>query len=239
MKRHSTRGNLTDNDASREPWKASGRPKIECWEALPLTLEPAAPAPIIGATMSFPSIDWPSFLWGAAVAGVAAFGTSFLKKAGEAAFAHLQDKFSTTPSDHDKALFDEFQRDVAAEQVLRLFKVPDFDASFRRSDLRPLNTFVETWGSVEKEFMDSKLEAAKKKLFASAEKLATEISRLTVPVDDGSFSSVYSDAARRDHRGEGRPPEVIQDARTLNALAKPFAGEYEAFVRLCRERLKA
>jgi hypothetical protein len=102
--------------------------------------------------MSFLPTDWPSFLWGAATGGVGAFCISFFTKAGEAAADYLKSKLTTTPSDHDKALFAEFQREVAAEPTLRLFKVPDFDDSFRRSDLRPLNTFVETWDSVEKEF---------------------------------------------------------------------------------------
>jgi hypothetical protein len=188
--------------------------------------------------MSFLPTDWPSFLWGAAVGGVGAFFISFFTKAGEAAADYLKGKLTTTPSDHDKALFAEFQRDIAAEPTLRLFKVPDFDASFRRSDLQPLNTFVETWDSVEKEFRDSKLEAAKSKLYSSAEKLATEIARLTVPVGNGDFASVYSDSARREHGVDGRPDWVREEARTLNTLAAPFAVEYEAFVRLCRERLK-
>lgn len=190
------------------------------------------------APLSFLPTDWPSFFWGAAIGGIGAFFISFFTKAGEAAADYVKGKFTTTPSDHDKALFAEFQRDVAAEPTMRLFKVPDFDASFRRSDLRPLNTFVETWDSVEKEFRDSKIEAAKKKLYASAEKLATEVSRLTSPVGDGTFSSVYSDSVRRGHGVDERPDWVREEARTLNALAAPFAVEYEAFVRLCRERLK-
>lgn len=188
--------------------------------------------------MSFPPVDWPSFLWGAAVGGIGAFFISFFTKAGEAAADYLKGRLITTPSDHDKALFVEFQRDVAAEPTLRLFKVPDFDSSFRRSDLRPLNTFVESWTTVEKEFRDSRLEAEKKRLRTSAEKLATEIARLTSPVGDGTFSSVYSDGARSSFRVDERPDWVKEQAKTLNALAAPFAVEYEAFVRLCRERLK-
>jgi hypothetical protein len=182
--------------------------------------------------------DWPSFLWGALVGGLGAFFLSFFSKAGEALFEYVKGKGSPPRSDHDKTLFAEFQRDVAAEPTLRLFKVPDFDSSFRRADVRPLNTFVETWNSIEKEFRDSKLEAAKKRLYASAERLATEIARLTSPVANGTFSSVYSDSARSGHGVDERPDWVKEEAKTLNALAAPFAVEYEAFVRLCRERLE-
>ena len=188
--------------------------------------------------MSFLPTDWPSFLWGALIGGLGAFFLSFFSKAGEAAFEYLKGKRSPTPSDHDRALFAAFQRDVAAGPTLRLFKLPDFDASFRRSDLQPLNTFVETWDNVEREFLDTQLQAAKKKLYANAEKLATEIARLTVPVGDGSFASVYSDAARKEHGVDHRPDWVREEASILNALAKPFAAEYEAFVQLCRKRLK-
>ena len=188
--------------------------------------------------MSFLPTDLPSFLWGAGLAALAAFGTGFLTKAGEAVAEHLKGKVTATPGTHDKALFAEFQRDVASEPALRLFKSPDFDNSFRRADLKPLNTFVETWDSVEKEFMDSKLEAAKKNLYASANKLANEIATLTVPIGDGTFASVYSDNDLKEHDADERPAWVREDAKKLNALAKPFAFEYEDFVRLCRERLK-
>lgn len=188
--------------------------------------------------MSFLPTDWPSFLWGAALGGVGAFFISFFTKVGEEAAAYLKGRYTTIPSDHDKALFAEFQRDVAAEPTMRLFKVPDFDNSFRRSDLRPLNTFVETWNSVEKEFTDAKLETAKKKLYESAEKLATGIARLTTPVGNGEHASVYSDSVRKEHGVDERPGWVKGEAWALNSIAKPFAGEYEAFVRLCRKRLK-
>lgn len=189
--------------------------------------------------MDFPSTDWPSFFWGAAVGGIGTFFISFFSKAGEATADYLKGKITVVPSDHDRALFAEFQRDVAAEPTLRLFKVPDFDASFPRLDVQPLKTFVENWNSVEKEFRDPKIEGLKKKLYASAEKLATEISRLTVPVGDGTHYSVYSDSARRGHAVDARPDWVKEEAKTLNALAKPFAVEYEAFVRVCRDRLKS
>lgn len=188
--------------------------------------------------MSFLPTDLPSVLWGVALGGVIAFANGFLKKAGAAAFDSLRGKFSVRPSEHDKELFRRFLDEVAAEPTLRLFKTPDFDDSFRREDLRPLNTFVENWGGVEREFTDPKIEAEKKKLYAMAEGLATEISKRTTPIGDGSRSSVYSDSQRSQTVVDERPSQVIEDARKLNAVAKPFGAAYESFVRLCRERLK-
>ena len=42
--------------------------------------------------MAFLPSDWPSFLWGAGIGAVAAFGTGFLQKAGEKAFARLDER---------------------------------------------------------------------------------------------------------------------------------------------------
>ena len=47
--------------------------------------------------MSFLPTDWSSFLWGAAVGALAAFGTGFLQKGGEKAFAYLDGKLNPKP----------------------------------------------------------------------------------------------------------------------------------------------
>lgn len=189
--------------------------------------------------MSLLPVDWMSFFLGVALTSVIAFAKGFFRKAGAAAFEFLRGRLSANPSDHDQILFMRFQEEVAPEPMLRLFKTPDFDDSIRREDLRPLNRFVEAWAGVDAEFIDPKIEAAKKRLYGKAERLASEISRLTVPVGDGSRVSVYSDNLRNQTGVDARPDEVIQDARTLNDLARPFGQEYESFVRLCRSRLNS
>ena len=47
--------------------------------------------------MSFFPTDWSSFLWGTAIGALAAFGTGFLQKAGEKAFAHIDAKLNPKP----------------------------------------------------------------------------------------------------------------------------------------------
>ena len=47
--------------------------------------------------MSLMPSDLPSFLWGAAIGGVAAFATGFLKKAGEHAFGFVANKLNPKP----------------------------------------------------------------------------------------------------------------------------------------------
>lgn len=187
--------------------------------------------------MSYLPSDPVSFLWGAAAAGVVAYTTGFLQEAGSATFGWISRKWSAPLSEHDKELFRQFQDEVAAAPTLRLFKTPDFDDAFSRADLRPLNAFVENWGGVEREFMDKRIEKAKKRLHSMAEELANEIGKRTCPVGDGTRSSVYSDSLRSQSGVDERPAAVIQDACTLNALARPFGKEYESFLRLCRKRL--
>ena len=52
--------------------------------------------------MSFLPNDWPSFAWGAAIAGVAAFGTGFLKKAGEHSFTQVAAKLNPKPPEPEQ-----------------------------------------------------------------------------------------------------------------------------------------
>ncbi len=47
--------------------------------------------------MSFFPTDWLSFVWGVGLAAIAAFGTGFLKKAGEHVFTYLSNKISPKP----------------------------------------------------------------------------------------------------------------------------------------------
>jgi hypothetical protein len=165
-----------------------------------------------------------------AIAFVAALGILLAKEP-------LRAKFSGGSYDrrHDQTLFQEFLRALPVEPTVRVLKEYDFGDSVRKQAIAPLYEFSDTWDSVQKEFLDKKLEKERKALFALARELATEIARRTVPVGDQEFISVYSDQQRAS--GHGRPPHVLEDARVLNEKASAFVPKYEAFVRLCRERL--
>jgi len=136
---------------------------------------------------------------------------------------------------HDRELFQQFLRTLPFEPTIRVLREYDMGDPIPRQAINPLYEFSETWDSVEKEFLDSKLERQRKVLYGSARELASEVARRTVPVGDQSYISVYSDQLRASDRG--RPPHVIEDARILNAKAAEFVPNYEAFVRVCRKRL--
>jgi hypothetical protein len=165
-----------------------------------------------------------------AIAFVAALGILLAKEP-------LRARFSAGSSNrrHDQALFQEFLRALPVEPTVRVLKEHDFGDSVRRQAITPLYEFSDTWDSVEKEFLDKKLEKERKALFALARELANEIARRTVPVGGQDYISVYSDQLRASEHG--RPSHVLVDAHFLNAKALAFVPKYEAFVRLCRERL--
>lgn len=98
-----------------------------------------------------------------------------------------------------------------------MLKDYDFGNSFRSSYLKPLLLLAETWGDVDKEFLDRELEKKRKALLLAAQDLSMEFAKRTVPVGNGEMSSVFSDRLR----SEGpRPDFVIEDAKVCKT---PFS----------------
>lgn len=135
---------------------------------------------------------------------------------------------------HDRALFESFLAQFPVEPALNMLKDYDFGNAFRHSQIRPLFHFADTWGDVDKEFLDASLEKKRKALFEAAKQLSMEFAKRTVPVGNGEMSSVFSDRLR----AEGpRPPFVIEDARVLNEKSRELVPLYEDLVRSGKRRL--
>lgn len=143
--------------------------------------------------------------------------------------------FDDEISDHDLQLFEEFQHTLPVEPTIRLLGETDFGNSFPRAHIQPLFHFVETWDSVEKEFINKKLEKEKKSLFTEAKELASEFAKHTVPVGRGDFASVLPDSLR----GDPRPEHVLASAKVLNEKSSKFIPTYESFIRRCKAVLKS
>ena len=137
---------------------------------------------------------------------------------------------------HDQSLFSEFQELLPFEPTIRVLKEHDFGDAFRRETISPLNSFSIIFDSVDKEFLDKKLEIKRKEFLAEAKSLASEIATRTVPLRDNTFASVYSDAQRNSRTG-ARPAHIVEDARILNVKATSFVQKYERFIRYCKKRL--
>jgi len=101
--------------------------------------------------------------------------------------------FTKKTNRHDQELFEEFLKVLPNEPTLRFLKEHDFGNSFNRKYIEPLYDFIETWDSVEKEFINVKLEKKKKELHFQAKELGFEIAKRTVPVGKGDFASVFSE----------------------------------------------
>ncbi len=67
----------------------------------------------------------------------------------------IKEKFglSGEKNNHDLALFEGFQQVFPVEPTLRLLKETDFGNSFPKSSIQPLYDFVDTWDTVEKEYL--------------------------------------------------------------------------------------
>ncbi len=141
-----------------------------------------------------------------------------------------------TASLHDKELFGAFTALLPPNQTVRFFKEHDFGGSFSKSDVAPLYSFVETWDSVDKEFLDEELEKKRKVIYSLASELSSEIVGRTVPLMNGDLLSVFSDRQRA--TGQPRPTSVIEDAKVLNEKSSSFVPKYEEFVRLCKGKLE-
>ncbi len=165
-----------------------------------------------------------------AIAFVAALGGIFAKDPIKRHFG-----WGTASTEHDRALFDKFLAVLPPDPAVRFIKQQDFGDSFVWRRLDPLVTFVETWDSVDTEFIDPHIQARKESLFGTASTFVTELARRTAPTRNTGFVSVYPDSLRA--IGQGRPASVLEDAKVLNSLAREFVPKYEDFVRYCKGRL--
>ena len=163
-----------------------------------------------------------------AIGFIAALGVVLAK---EPVRAHLSSR--TPNTSHDRELFSSFLNAFPPDKTTRFFRAQDFGDSFQKSNIGSLYEFVETWESVEKEFLDKTLEGKRKALYTAASELASEIAGRTVPLRGGHFVSVYSDQQRATGP---RPESVIEDAKVLNQKASSFLPVYEDFIRSCRAK---
>jgi hypothetical protein len=138
-------------------------------------------------------------------------------------------------SQHDRDLFAQFQALVPADPAIKFVKLQDFGDSFVKARVDPLIDFVETWNSVNTEFLEPRIQEHKQTFYRAADEFVTELARRTTPTRNHGFISVYPDSMRE--VVQGRPQSVLDDAKILNELAKRVVSKYELFVRYGKSRL--
>lgn len=136
------------------------------------------------------------------------------------------------PNIKDVELFEEFLKLFTEGDKIRFFKEHDFLASFHAEDVQPLHCFVESWNNAAHEFVDGKIERARKRLYRKGRVLGTSIARGTVHHGDNLIS-----VKPRGLPLGPTPDWVIRDAAAINALKLPFVKAHEKFVRLGKKRL--
>ena len=167
--------------------------------------------------------------WDASLAFLGALAACFAKD-------YVKDRLNVgqPAREHDRRLFEAFLTEFPVEPTFNMLKDYDFGNSFWSSQMRPLFTFADTWGDVDKEFLDGSLEKKRKALLEAAQELSMEFAKRTVPVGNGEKSSVFSDRLR----AEGpRPPFVLEDAKVLNQKSRELVPLYEDFIRSGRRKL--
>jgi hypothetical protein len=136
------------------------------------------------------------------------------------------------PNIKDVELFEEFVKLFAEGDKIRFFKEHDFLASFHAEDIQPLLRFVESWNNATHEFVDGKIERARKKLYRTGRVLGTSIARGTVHHGDNLIS-----VKPRGLPMGPTPAWVIRDAESINALKLPFVKAHEKFIKIGKKRL--
>lgn len=94
---------------------------------------------------------------------------------------------------------------------------------------------MDSWGTVDHEFVDPRLNKAHKKVYEMASELGAAISKNTVSIGvAGHLRSVKPDSLPA-----GPTPEHIKaEAKEINSLVPGFTRAHEKFVRLANRKLR-
>ncbi len=146
----------------------------------------------------------------------------------------LIDRYREPINEHDIALFKKYKAIFVDNGVAETYRQHDFLGTFAEADWRPLSRFVDTWGAVEYEFVDKKLNSDLKRVYVSGKDLAEKIARCTVPIgSEGSLRSVKPDGLP----GGSIPEDIREQARLINDAVPPFVTAHKKFVRRANRKL--
>jgi hypothetical protein len=141
---------------------------------------------------------------------------------------------SSNVSQHDINLYEEYKSLFLTNGVIEFYKKHDFLGAFQEDFWKPLSRYVDTWNTVEHEFVDNDLNVLHNKVYKSALSLGTTIAGNTVPIGRGG----HMRSVKPDSMPFGPTPDhIIKEAHEINALAPSFIESHEAFVRLANSKL--
>ncbi|NYF20318.1 hypothetical protein HDC36_001779 [Xanthomonas sp. JAI131] len=136
---------------------------------------------------------------------------------------------------HDIDLYRQYRELIVDSGVADFYRSHDFLGAFKNSYWSPFSRYVDSWGTVDHKFIDSRLNKAHEKVYKTASELGMAIAKNTVSAGaTGHLRSVKPDSLPA-----GPTPEHIKaEAREINLLVPCFTRAHEKFVRLANRRLR-
>ena len=92
------------------------------------------------------------------------------------------------PNKHDIELYEKYKRLFIENNAARFYKQHDFQCPFKEEYWKPLSSYVDSWNSIDFEFVDNKLNAAHKQVYSAACVLGEKIAGNTYFIGKGSYS---------------------------------------------------
>lgn len=136
---------------------------------------------------------------------------------------------------HDIDLYKRYRELIVDSGIYQLYRGHDFLGAFQNAYWSPFSQYVDSWGTVDHEFIDPRLNRAHQNVYEKASELGMAIAKNTVLIGaTGHLRSVKPDSLPA-----GATPENIKaEAREINSLVPGFISAHESFVRLANRRLR-
>jgi hypothetical protein len=136
---------------------------------------------------------------------------------------------------HDVDLYNRYRELIVDSGVADFYRGHDFLGAFESSYWSPFSRYVDSWGTIDHEFIDSRLNKAHKEVYTRAAELGMAIAKNTVPIGaTGHLRSVKPDRLPAGPTSE----HIKTEAKEINSLVPSFTRAHEEFVRLANRRLR-
>jgi hypothetical protein len=137
-------------------------------------------------------------------------------------------------SAHDVELYEKYKSLFVENGVAKFYRQHDFLGSLQEDYWRPLSHYLDSWDSVEHEFVNKELNKAHKNVYSRALKLGSTIAKYTVPIGRGG----HMRSVKPDYMPLGPTPDHIKrEAKDINELVPSFTEAHESFIRLANSKL--
>lgn len=139
------------------------------------------------------------------------------------------------PNQHDIELYEKYKKLIVDSGVAEFYRSHDFLGAFDNAYWTPFSYYLDTWGTVNHEFVNSQLNRRHKKVYEKALELGSAIAKNTVSI--GTHGNMRS--VKPDYLPIGPTPEHIKtEAKEINSLVPEFINAHQKFVRLANRKLR-